>query len=336
VSAAAARDGGHRVDLVLPESARGRRLDQTLADMMPGQSRATLQRLIRQGRVTSDGRPARPAHRIRGGERILVEIPPPAPSGLEPEAIALEILHEDADLIAINKPPGLTVHPGAGVPRGTLVNALLHHCRDLSGIGGVERPGIVHRLDRDTSGVLVAAKNNAAHRALSAQFKGRRVRKTYEALVWGVPRDATGRIDAAIGRHPTARTRMAIRPDGREARTAWRTVERFGALSFLEIAPETGRTHQIRVHLASMGHPVVGDPLYGGRRAAPGALVAAAREALASYAGMALHARALEFTHPASGAIMRLVAPRPRALDTLIEALRRVGAPATRTGGTRR
>ena len=315
-------DIDRRIEITLPETARGRRLDQALTDLLPDQSRATLQRLIRQGHVLVDGRAARAAARVRGGERIEVARPAPEPSGLAPEDIALEVLLEDADLIVINKPPGLTVHPGAGVRHGTLVNALLHHCRDLSGIGGVERPGIVHRLDRDTSGVLVAAKNDAAHRALSAQFKGRRVRKTYEALVWGIPRDASGTIVGAIGRHPTARTRMAVRPDGREARTSWKVLERLGPLALLEIHPETGRTHQIRVHLASMGHPIVGDPLYGGRRPAPGKAEDPARAALTAYAGMALHARWLEFAHPANGAMIRLGASRPAPFETLIQGLR--------------
>jgi len=315
-------DADRRVDLTLPETARGRRLDQALTDLLPDHSRATLQRLIRQGHVLVDGRAARAAARVRGGERIEVAPPAPEPSGLAPEAMALEVLLEDADLIVINKPPGLTVHPGAGVRHGTLVNALLHHCRDLSGIGGVERPGIVHRLDRDTSGVLVAAKNDAAHRALSAQFKGRRVRKTYEALVWGIPRDASGTIVGAIGRHPTARTRMAVRPDGREARTSWKVLERLGPVALVELHPETGRTHQIRVHLASIGHPIVGDSQYGGRRPPPGKADDPARAALAAYHGMALHARRLEFTHPANGAMIRLGASRPAPLEALIQGLR--------------
>jgi len=315
-------DADRRIERTVPAAARGRRLDQTLADLLPDQSRATLQRLIRQGHVLVDGRAARAAARVRGGEHVEVAPPAPEPSDLAAEAIELEVLLEDADLIVINKPPGMTVHPGAGVRHGTLVNALLHHCHDLSGIGGVERPGIVHRLDRDTSGVMVAAKNDLTHRALSAQFKGRRVRKTYEALVWGIPRDATGTIAGAIGRHPTARTRMAVRPDGREARTAWKVLERLGPLALVELHPETGRTHQLRVHLASMGHPIVGDPLYGGRRPAPGKAGDPSRAALTAYHGMALHARWLEFTHPANGAMIRLGATRPDAFEMLIQGLR--------------
>jgi 23S rRNA pseudouridine1911/1915/1917 synthase len=323
VNAGAVTKGvARRVSLTLPATARGLRLDRAIAAALPAHSRAGLQRLIRGGQVLADGHPVRAAARARGGERIEVTVPAPEPAGIAPEAIALDVLHEDADVIVINKPPGLTVHPGAGVRRGTLVNALLHHCRDLSGIGGVERPGIVHRLDRDTSGVLVVAKNDATHRSLAAQFKGRLVRKTYQALVWGAPRDAAGVVDAAIGRHPTARTRMAIRPDGRAARTAWKVVERLAAVTLMELRPETGRTHQIRVHLASLGLPIVGDALYGGRRPAPGGPGDPAGAALADYDGMALHARRLEFTHPANGAMIRLDAPPPAPLEALLVRLR--------------
>ncbi len=318
---AAARAEPHDGVVTLPAAARGRRLDQVLAEVIPGQSRAALQRLLREGRVLVDGRAARPATRVRGGESVRVELPPPRPSDVAPEAIPLSVLYEDADLIVIDKPAGMTVHPGAGRRGGTLVAALLHHCSDLSGVGGVERPGIVHRLDRDTSGVLVAAKNDAAHRALASQFKARTVRKTYEAIVWGRPRSLTGRIDAAIGRHPSARTRMAVDPEGRASRTAWRVVSALGPVTLLEVSPETGRTHQIRVHLASIGHPVVGDPLYGGRRTATAASRPSDRTALAAYAGMALHARRLEFTHPSSGVRLVLTAPRPEGFEGLLVGL---------------
>jgi 23S rRNA pseudouridine1911/1915/1917 synthase len=326
MSAAAARQRAlGRLEIEVPATRAGARLDQALAVLLPDQSRAALQRLIRGGLVAVDGGPARPAQRLRGGERIVVELPPPQPSGLAPEELRLEILHEDSDLLVINKPAGLTVHPGAGVRSGTLVNALLHHCRDLSGIGGVERPGIVHRLDRDTSGAIVVAKNDLAHRSLAAQFKGRQVRKIYEAVVWGRPRAAAGIVDAPVGRHPTARVRMAVRQDGRAARTSWKILERLGSVTLLELRPETGRTHQIRVHLQSLGHPIVGDRVYGGRRALAG-LPEPTRDALAAYNGLALHARSLEFEHPRSGKAMRFTAPRPEALRVMIDALR-AGAP---------
>jgi 23S rRNA pseudouridine1911/1915/1917 synthase len=212
-----------------------------------------------------------------------------------------------------------------------LVNALLHHCRDLSGIGGVERPGIVHRLDRETSGALVVAKNDRTHRDLAAQFKARLVRKTYRALVWGRPHTARGVVDAPIGRHPTARVRMAIRPDGRAARTAWGVVESLGPVTLLEAHPETGRTHQIRVHLASLGLPIVGDRLYAGRRS-PECGEGEAGTALAAYHGLALHALRLEFRHPRTARSLSLDAPLPEDLQRLLEILR----STARSGATRR
>jgi len=306
-----ARDGAaRRVELTVPGERRGDRLDQALVVLLPDMSRAAIQRLVRGGHVTLAGRTARSAQRLVGGERIAVEIPPPLPSTLDPEERTLEILHEDTDLLVINKPAGLTVHPGAGRTRGTLVNALLHHCRDLSGIGGVERPGIVHRLDRETSGALVVAKNDRTHRELAGQFKSRQVVKTYRALVWGSPRAARGLVDAAIGRHPTARVRMSIRADGRPSRTSWEVIGRFGPLALLDVRPETGRTHQIRVHLASLGHPIVGDRLYGGRRN-PDTLMGEFRTAVAVYDGLALHALRLEFTHPRTAHRLMVEAPLP-------------------------
>ena len=319
---------GEEVTVEIASSRRGERLDQALAALLPDHSRAALQRLIRQGHVEVDGRRARSSYRIRGGERVRLSPPAPVPSGIEPEAIPLRVLHEDEDLMVIDKPAGMTVHPGAGVRRGTLVNALLHHARGLSSIGGVERPGIVHRLDRDTSGVIVVALNDRAHRHLAAQFKGRRVEKIYEALVRGRPHTASGIVDQPIGRHPSVRVRMAVRQDGRPSLSRWRAVRFFGEATLLEVRPETGRTHQIRVHLAHLGHPVVGDPLYGGRRArgAPATGPGAPGEAdpLEDYARgghLALHARSLSFDHPADGRRMRFEAPRPDPLERLLARL---------------
>ncbi|HEV8702904.1 MAG TPA: RluA family pseudouridine synthase [Candidatus Polarisedimenticolia bacterium] len=322
-----ARAGRRHLTLDLPAESRGQRLDRTLAERLPGESRAALQRLMRGGRVLVAGRPARPSDRVRGGERVEIDRPAPVPSALAAEDLPLTILHEDADLLVLDKPPGQTVHPGAGSRGGTVVNALLHHCRDLSGVGGVERPGIVHRLDKDTSGVLAVAKNDLAHRALAAQFKAREVEKVYEALVWGRPSAGRGVVDSAIGRHPTARTRMTVRPDGRPSRTAYRVLYTRGPVSFLEIRPETGRTHQIRVHLSSMSHPVVGDRLYGGRRD-PNRAGPPFGEILRSYAGLALHARRLAFTHPRTGERLAFEAPRPRELQALLDRLERLPGPA--------
>ncbi len=275
----------------------------------------------------------RASYKVRGGERVEIEIPPVCPSCLEPEDRPLAVLHEDEDLIVLNKPAGIAVHPGAGARTGTLVNALLHHCRSLSVIGGMERPGIVHRLDKDTTGALVVAKNDRAHRALASQFKARKVKKLYEALAWGRPRSREGMIDEPIGRHRTARIKMAIRADGRPARTRYRVVSTHGPVSFIELEPATGRTHQIRVHLMSIRHPVVGDPLYGGQRAVSVG-DPLARRLLTSYGGLALHARRLGLTHPVRGCWMEFVAPRPADFEQLLDALQSL--PIDSADGARR
>jgi 23S rRNA pseudouridine1911/1915/1917 synthase len=335
MTAAAPRDRrGRRLDVALRPEQRGARLDQALAAALPDLSRAALQRLMRQGGVLVNGAPGRASYRVRGSEQVRIDLPVPVPSTLQPEAIPLDVLHEDGAIIVLNKPAGMTVHPGAGAHAGTLVHALLHHCKDLSGVGGVERPGIVHRLDRDTTGVILVAKNDAAHRSLAAQFKARSVAKEYEAVVWGAPRAARGIVEGAIGRHPTARVRMTIRPDGRAARSGWQVLEPLGPLTLLQLRPETGRTHQLRVHLSSIGHPIVGDRLYGGRRSASG-LPPAVRELLAFYRGLALHARSLAFDHPQTGERMRITAPLPTELADLIAGLR-PPRPATARKGDRR
>ncbi len=318
---------GRRLSVDLPSQAHGERLDRLLTRLLPDQSRAALQRLMRQGRVRLDGRAARPSLIVRGGERVDIDFPCASPSSLTPENLPLRILHEDADILVLDKRAGLSVHPGAGTRSGTVVNALLHHCRDLSVIGGVERPGIVHRLDKDTSGVLVVAKNDHAHRSLASQFKSRTVQKTYEALVWGRPRRARDVIDAPIGRHPAARVKMAIHPEGRGARTAYHVVASWDVVSMLELRPETGRTHQIRVHLSSIGHPIVGDRLYGGRRSDSSA-PAGLQDALTSYGGLALHARRLAFTHPRTGEWLAFEAPRPPELERLLNRLEATGRVA--------
>ncbi|HZI93260.1 MAG TPA: RluA family pseudouridine synthase [Patescibacteria group bacterium] len=324
-----------RLLTVSPEEAR-QRLDQFLAGRLAGQSRSYLQKLIREGHVSlvtdaadTDGRPhpheaLRLARRVmRPGESVEVFFPPAVASDIIPEEIPLAILHEDSDIIVIDKPAGLVVHPGAGARSGTLVHALLHHCSDLSGIGGVERPGIVHRLDKETSGVLVVAKNDTAHRQITRQFQERTVTKIYMALVWGRPEPASGSIDLAIGRDSRQRLKISARTSApRDAFTQYRQVEALPGFSWLEVTPRTGRTHQIRVHMKHLGHPIAGDTLYGGagwkKIADP-----AKQEALRDFRRLALHARRLSLRHPTHGSLVTYEAPVPAEIEALLDVLRR-------------
>ena len=313
--------------VVVGEEDAGQRLDRWLAAHLPELSRARLQALIEAGHVFVDGHPARPAARVKGGQRLEVEVPPPVAAAPAPQDLPLSIVHEDVHLLVIDKPAGLSVHPGAGRADGTLVNALLHHVRDLSGVGGVLRPGIVHRLDRGTSGLMVVAKDDATHRALSAQFGARAVEKEYLAVVLGHPARREGRVSAAIGRHPVQRKRMAVRESGgRSALTEYRVEESLDGAALLRVHIHTGRTHQIRVHLASLGHPVAGDAVYGGTRKAP-ARRARSRALLEALARPALHAARLAFTHPATGQRLSFTSPLPEDLATLLEGLREGGRP---------
>lgn len=311
---------GSQVHRLVAEPAAGR-LDRYLAGAGLPLSRSRIQRLVEEGRVTVDGRPARANCRLKGGEHLRVEIPAPSEAMAAPEALPLDVLYEDARLAVVAKPRGLVVHPAPGHPSGTLVNALLHRCRDLSGVGGVLRPGIVHRLDKDTSGLLVVAKDDEAHQALQAQFQGRSVRKTYLAVVLG-RLEGEGIVDRPLGRHPTDRKKMAVdAPRARPALTCWRALQSLSGATLLEVRIETGRTHQIRVHLASLGHPVVGDPVYGGVRRAKGAADTATRSRLGRETGQALHAWKLVFRHPESGEEMAFEAPVPEPLAGLIRDL---------------
>lgn len=297
------------------EAAAGRRLDVFLAAKLPQFSRARLQALIASGHVTvappgAENVRVRAAHRVRAGDQITVQIPPPSPATLEPEPIPLAIVYEDDDLLVIDKPAGLTVHPGAGRHTGTLVHAVLAYCPDLPGIGGEHRPGIVHRLDKDTSGLLVVAKTDRALASLQAQMQSRRARRDYLALVHGRVARTQGTVDAPIGRDPRHRTRMAIVASGRQAVTHYRVAERFADATLLEVSLGTGRTHQIRVHCASLGHPVVGDPVYG-RRPNPWGL-----------RRQALHARRLTLSHPVTGSEMVFTAPLPADIEAALGLLR--------------
>ncbi len=317
MSGARERGDGPRsepVRFLAGEADAGQRLDMALAGLA-GISRVQARRWIDEDHVRVNGRACRPGQRLRCGDALEAAPPEPIPSPLEPEPIPLSILHEDEDLIVINKPAGMVVHPAPGHPSGTLVNALLHHCRNLSAIGGVLRPGIVHRLDRGTSGAMVVAKCDTAHRSLAEQFHGHSIERVYHALVRGVPVRDSGFVDRPIGRHPRDRKRMSVRAgSGREARTAWRVLARFPrrGRSWLEIRPETGRTHQIRVHLAASGLPVFGDPVYGRSRAEERAL-----------GRPALHAALLAFDHPRSGRRTRFEAPLPAELRELLADLER-------------
>jgi len=307
--------------------AEGLRLDVWLARHVPSLSRARLQALISDGHVLVDGTAPRPSARLRPGQAVVVRVPPPVAAEPGPEDIPLRVLHEDAHLLVVDKPAGLVVHPGAGNASGTLVNALLRHVRDLSGVGGVLRPGIVHRLDRGTSGLLVVAKDDETHRDLVRQFAGRHVEKEYLALVHGHPPARQGEIDQPIGRDPVHRQRMSIRaPRGREARTSWRVEERFDGASLVRVRIHTGRTHQIRVHLASIGHPVAGDATYGGTRT-PSSRRAEARAAILALLRPALHAARLAFTHPATGERVSFVSPLPPDLADVLERLRAAAQP---------
>jgi 23S rRNA pseudouridine1911/1915/1917 synthase len=313
---------GRRVAVTLAASDAGIRLDRALQRRLPELSRSRLKRLILDGQVTSAGIVLRdPAQRAAAGTVVLAL---PAPEAATPpaEPIPLAILFEDADLIVIDKPAGLVVHPAPGNPQGTLVNALLAHCGlSLSGIGGVRRPGIVHRLDKDTSGLLVAAKTEAAHRALSHDFAARRIERAYTALVWGVPAPPAGEIAGNIGRNPANRKKMAVVGEsrGKPAVTRYRVERRFAERAALvECRLLTGRTHQIRVHLAHIGHPLIGDPVYGTRAGRSLARSGPRGAEIATFARQALHARLLAFSHPASGERLRFESPLPADMAELI------------------
>jgi len=314
-----------RVHLLLSGADAGSRLDLVLARHVPELSRSQVHRLIRNGHVhLSEGAP-KPALAVWDGLAVDLEMPAAAPARPSAEALPLTVLHDDADLVVVDKPAGMVVHPAAGHATGTLVNALLHHVGGLSGVGGAERPGIVHRLDRGTSGVLVVAKSDAAHRSLSRQFHDRQVGKEYVALVWGAmwPGETLSR---PIGRDPRHRQKMSSRArKTRAAVTRVLTTEALGGVSFVRVAIGTGRTHQIRVHLSEAGHPVVGDALYGGqRRSVPPRLAS-----LATLGRPFLHAARLTFAHPSDGRTMTFEAPLPPDLDGVLAALRRASGSAT-------
>jgi len=301
-----------------------KRLDVFLSQKGPALSRSQIKKLIETGKVQIDGRKAKAGLRLRENEVVTLTIPEPRRLEIEAEAIPLKVLYEDRHLIVVDKPAGLVVHPGAGNYSGTLVNALLHRCPDLAGIGGVLRPGIVHRLDKDTSGVLVVAKDDLAHRSLSDQFRKHTAERNYVGIVFGQLSEE-GQVDAPVGRHPTQRKKMSARPrKGREARTYWRVLERFRSFNLAEFRLQTGRTHQIRVHLSSIGHPILGDPLYGGRKRLASVESLPLRQGLRRLKRQALHATSLGFVHPVTGDVLKFSSPLPEDIQEAIALLRRM------------
>ena len=297
--------------LTLTADRAGERVDALLSRLVPELTRSAAQRLLERGGVTLDGKPVRKNDKPVPGQMLTVALPDPEPIDLLPQSIPLDVVYEDPDVIVVNKPVGLVVHPAPGHPDGTLVNALLYHCKNsLSGINGELRPGIVHRIDRDTSGLIIAAKNDRAHLALAAQLQDHSLARTYEAVALGGLPEERGTVNAPIGRHPVDRKKMAVdRRNGREAVTHWSVLARYPGYTHVECRLETGRTHQIRVHLASIGHPLLGDTVYGAKKPVPG------------LAGQCLHARRLRFVHPASGETVELECSLP---DWFQEILRKI------------
>ena len=297
------------------ESAAGQRIDKYLSGQLADLSRSYLQKLLKDGGVEVNKKPVKSNYKLSEGDQIRLEVPEAVEPEITAEDMDLDILYEDKDIILVNKPKGMVVHPAPGHPDGTLVNALLYHCGEsLSGIGGRKRPGIVHRIDRDTSGLIIAAKNDAAHLALAAQLADHTLARTYECLAAGNFREDSGTVDAPIGRHPVDRKRMAVvRQGGREAVTHWEVIARYPGVTHLRCRLETGRTHQIRVHLAYIGHPILGDTVYGAKKPVPG------------LQGQCLHAVGLRFLHPRTGELVELWCDLPEAFQTQLRKLENRG-----------
>ncbi|AJE04626.1 RluA family pseudouridine synthase [Geobacter pickeringii] len=308
-----------RFELTVSTEGEPERLDQFVARSVEGLTRSAAQRLIEEGRVSVAGEVAKPSLKLKGGERVVVEVPPPVAATPVGEEIPLDILYEDGDVVVVNKPAGMVVHPAAGNPTGTLVNALIAHCTDLSGVGGELRPGIVHRIDKDTSGVLVVAKNDRAHEGLSRQFRDHAVKRVYLALAFGTLRQDKGRIEGAIGRHPVDRKRMSGKARrGKHAVTHWKVLGRYPGMTLVQLRLETGRTHQIRVHLAEAGHPLVGDEVYGAGGRVNDLRDPRLRALVRQLDRQALHAKTLGFLHPVSGEYMEFDTELPEDMARII------------------
>lgn len=304
------------------EAQNGARLDRAMGELFPERSRSFLARLIEDGNVTIDGKQIRkPSHRVATGQTIMLQVPAATVSPLASQDLPIHVLYEDDDLVVIDKPPGVVVHPAAGHADGTLVNALLFHVRDLSGIGGELRPGIVHRLDKDTSGVLLVAKHDEAHRSLTGAWHGEGFRKEYVAVVYGTPATDRGTVEAPIGRDPRDRKKMGVVEGGRAAATDYVVAERLRHASLLHLRLRSGRTHQIRVHMKHLGHPLIGDPVYSGPqwRGIPDKRL---QHVVAAFSRQALHAQRLTFVHPRTGASMTIESPLPDDMQELLAALR--------------
>jgi 23S rRNA pseudouridine1911/1915/1917 synthase len=294
------------------EESKNQRLDAFLASSLDGLTRSQATRLIESGEVAVNGRAVSKSYKLAGGEDIAVTLPEPEPVEAVPQDIPLDVVYEDADVIVVNKPSGMVVHPAPGHPDGTLVNVLLYHCAGtLSGVGGALRPGIVHRIDRDTSGLIIAAKNDAAHQYLSAQLADHTLARTYECIVVGALREDRGTVDAPIARHPTDRKRMAVVAGGREAVTHWEVIARYPGYTHVRCRLETGRTHQIRVHMAYIGHPILGDTVYGAKKEVPG------------LTGQCLHAVGLRFLHPRTHEVVELSCPLPEEFTRMLQKIRK-------------
>ncbi len=310
--------------LLFPEDRQTERLDTFLAEALPDISRSQLKKLIECGQITINGMPTKASHKLKGGELIRVTLPEAEPTKALAEDIPLHILYEDQDVIVVDKPAGMVVHPAAGHSRGTLVNALLHHCTDLAGIGGELRPGIVHRIDKDTSGVLVVTKNDQSHQSLSAQFKDHSINRCYIALIHGTLDTKSGSIDQPIGRHPTQRKKMSGKSrNGKRAVTHWKTLKQYNTnrMSLVELQLETGRTHQIRVHFSEINCPLLSDPLYGNRSRTTAIKDMELRRLIDQLPGQALHAQKLGFIHPTSGKYLELFSEMPDTLKNIIDYL---------------